>query len=103
MTLPIRIRTRTKDGVTEVQILMPHPMESGFRQDAGGALVPAHHITDVVVSIDERTVFAARMSVAVSQDPLLSFRCRGAEPGQTLRVRWTDSHGEARVDQIFIA
>ncbi len=46
-----------------------------------------------------RNVFAARMSIAVSRDPLLSFRVTGASPGQTLRVAWIDSKGQSRSDE----
>jgi len=43
------------------------------------------------------------MSYAVSRDPLLNFRFSGAVSGQRLRVSWTDSLGEARVDEAVIA
>ena len=65
--------------------------------------MPAHHITDVEVTLGERKVFAARMSFAVSRDPLLAFRCAACAAGQRLRVAWTDSRGEARVDEAVIA
>jgi sulfur-oxidizing protein SoxZ len=99
---PIRIRARLADGVADVQILMLHPMETGMRQDEAGQLVPAHHITDVVVTLAERTVFSARMSIAVSRDPLLAFRVSGARAGQRLRVVWSDSRGQARSEEAVI-
>jgi sulfur-oxidizing protein SoxZ len=99
---PIRIRARVQQGVTEVQVLMPHPMETGLRRDEAGKPVPAHHITDVIVTLGERTVFAARLTFAVSRDPLLAFRLRGAEAGQRMRVAWTDSRGESRSDEAVI-
>lgn len=99
---PIRIRARLIDGVTHVQVLMPHPMETGMRQEEAGRLVPAHHITDVVVTLGLRTVFAARMSIAVSRDPLLSFRLTDAPAGQVLRVAWTDTQGQSRSDEATI-
>jgi sulfur-oxidizing protein SoxZ len=98
---PIRMRARTHDGITDVQILMPHPMETGMRVDTSGQLLPAHYITNVEVSIGERTVFAARMSYAVSQDPLIFFRCRAGPAGQALRVTWVDNLGQQRSDQIL--
>ena len=99
---PIRIRARMVGGVAHVQVLMPHPMETGMRQDPAGGVVPAHHITDVVVSLGSRTVFAARISIAVSRDPLLSFRLTDVQSGQTLRVAWTDTRGEGRSDEALI-
>jgi sulfur-oxidizing protein SoxZ len=99
---PIRIRSHLANGVAEVQVLMLHPMETGLRQDESGTLVPAHHITDMVVTLAERTVFSARMSIAVSRDPLLSFRVNGARAGQRLRVVWNDSRGDARAEESVI-
>ena len=103
MEQPIRIRTRREGGFVTVRILMPHAMETGMRQDEGGRPIPAHHITDVAVTLGERKVFAARMSIAVSRDPLLSFRLGDARAGQTLRVAWTDSQGHTRSDEARIA
>lgn len=102
MSQPIRIRARLVDGLAHVHVLMPHPMETGMRQGEGGRLVPAHHITDVDVTLDGRTVFAARMSIAVSRDPLLSFRLADARAGQTLRVAWTDTQGQSRADEAIV-
>lgn len=102
MSQPIRIRTRLRGDVAEVQLLMPHPMETGLRHDASGAAVPPHFITDVDVRVGTRQVFAARMSFAMSRDPLLSFRFAGAVRGERLRVTWTDSRGDRRVDDAPI-
>jgi sulfur-oxidizing protein SoxZ len=103
--LPIRIRARAREGTTEmieVHVLMPHPMETGMRVDAAGQVVPLHHITDVAVTLGARTVFAARLGMAVSRDPLLVFRFRGGQSGQRLRVSWTDSRGQRRSDDAPI-
>jgi sulfur-oxidizing protein SoxZ len=100
---PIRIRARVNGGVTEVTMLLVHPMETGLRKDGAGALVAAHYITDVLVIAEGRTVLEARMSQAVSQDPLLSFRFRGAKPGDRIRVSWTDSRGEQRSDTVPVS
>jgi sulfur-oxidizing protein SoxZ len=102
MSDPIRIRCRLRGDIAEVQILMPHPMETGLRADESGALVPAHHITDVAVTLAGRSVFAARMSIAVSRDPLVAFRVNGARAGQRLRVSWRDSNGDTRADETVI-
>lgn len=101
-TQPIRIRAELRDGVVHARVLMPHPMETGLRQDPAIGLVPAHHIDEVKVTLGERTVFSARMSIAMSRDPLLAFRFGGARAGQRLRVTWTDSRGNARSDEAAI-
>lgn len=102
MAMPIRIRARQRGPFTEVHILMPHPMETGFRRDEAGHVVPAHHIRDVAVSLDGRTVFKAHLSIAVSSDPVLAFRVAGARTGQRLRATWTDTQGEMRSGEAAI-
>ena len=103
MAQPIRIRARHRDGLTEVVLLMPHPMETGLRKNAAGGLVATHYITDLRVAVEGRTVLEARMSQAVSQDPLLSFRFRGGKPGDRITASWRDSLGAARADASAIA
>ena len=103
MGTPIRIRARAALGQTDVTLLMPHPMETGMRKDDGGQFVPAHFITDLQVTAAGRVVLQARLSQAVSRDPLLSFRYRGGQAGDRLQVRWTDSRGDQRSDEVIVA
>jgi sulfur-oxidizing protein SoxZ len=100
---PIRIRAKTKDAVTEVLVLMPHPMETGLRKNDAGALIDAHYITDVRIAVAGRSVLEARMSMAVSRDPLVSFRFRGGQAGDRISVTWTDNKGDQRTDETVIA
>jgi sulfur-oxidizing protein SoxZ len=98
----MRIRAHFRDGMTEVHVLMPHPMETGFRTDEAGRPISAHYITDVEVSVQGRSVLSATLSRAVSQDPLLYFRFKGGGADETLRVMWTDTRGEHRSDEAKI-
>jgi len=96
MSEPIRIRARLKNGVTEVTLLLLHPMETGLRTAASGSAVPAHYITDVNVWAGERKVLGARLGIAVSKDPLMTFRFHGGAVGEPVRVAWLDNRGEQR-------
>jgi sulfur-oxidizing protein SoxZ len=98
----MRIRAHSKAGVTEVHVLMPHPMETGFRTDEAGRPISAHYITEVEISLQGRTVLSATLSRAVSQDPLLHFRFKGEYRDETIRVVWTDTRGEHRADEATI-
>lgn len=98
----MRIRARLKGAVTEIHVLMPHPMETGFRKDDAGRPIPAHYITEVQIFLGDRQVLSATLSRAVSQDPLLHFRLQGGGAGETIRVEWIDSRGERRTDEAPI-
>ena len=99
---PIRIRAQLKDGITEVHVLMPHPMETGMRQDDAGQFVAAHFITDVQIRVAGRAVLSATLGRGVSADPLLHFRLKAAAPGERISVAWVDSRGERRSDESVI-
>jgi sulfur-oxidizing protein SoxZ len=99
---PIRIRAQLRDGITEVYVLMPHPMETGLRQDEAGQFIASHFITDVQIRIEGRSVLCATLGRGVSTDPLLHFRFKGAAPGERISVAWVDSRGERRTDESVI-
>ncbi|NCC29661.1 MAG: thiosulfate oxidation carrier complex protein SoxZ [Gammaproteobacteria bacterium] len=94
MADPIRIRARSNGGITEVMVLMPHPMETGLGLDASGRGRRAHYISDVEIKLGDRTVLRARLSIAVSKDPLISFRFKGGGAGDRIGVTWTDNFGD---------
>ncbi len=102
MAEPMRIRALFKDGITDVHVLMPHPMETGFRTDDAGRPIVAHYITDVEIAVQGRIVLSATLSRAVSQDPLLYFRFTGGRADDIIRVTWTDTRGERRSDEAKI-
>jgi sulfur-oxidizing protein SoxZ len=103
MADPMRIRATMKDGVTDVRVLMAHPMETGFRKDASGKIVPAHYINDVKATSGGKTVLAAKWGQAISQNPYLQFRFKGAKAGDKVAVTWTDNTGDTRTDEAAIA
>lgn len=90
----IRIRAKLNGDVAEVKALMRHPMETGQRKDADGNKIPAHFITQVKATLGDRVVLESHWGAAVSQNPFLSFRVKGAKAGDTVQVEWLDNKGE---------
>ena len=99
---PMRIRAQLKDGLTDVRVLIAHIMETGQRKDAAGKVLPAHYINDVKVMVGERTVLTAKWGPAVSQNPFLQIRVKGARVGDKVSVSWTDNTGDKRSDETVI-
>ena len=94
MASKIKIKTKLTGDVAEIKCLMMHPMETGARKDPDtGALVPAHHITQLTSTNNGSTVVAASFSTAVSKNPYFSFKFRGAKAGDTLKIAWVDNLG----------
>ncbi len=102
MSDPMRIRATVQGDVADVRILMRHPMETGQRKDAKGEIVPAHFIQDVLVTHNGRTIVDAQWSQAVSRDPFLGLRVKGAKAGDKIVVTWTDNKGDKRTDEAAI-
>ncbi|NMG76624.1 thiosulfate oxidation carrier complex protein SoxZ [Aromatoleum diolicum] len=103
MTSPTRIRAVRGDGVTELRMLLSHPMENGLRKDAEGNRVPAHFITEVSVRHNGKVVLAAAFGPSMSTNPYLAFSIAGGAAGDEIAVSWRDNLGEARSDAVRIA
>ena len=99
---PMRIRAQLKDGTTDVRVLMGHPMETGQRKDAAGKTVPAHYINDVKIMVGDRTVLTANWGPAVSQNPFLQIKVKGAKVGDKVTVSWADNKGDKRSDEALV-
>lgn len=102
MADPMRIRVTLQGDVADVRILMRHPMETGTRKDAKGEIIPLHFIQSVLVTHNGRTVLDAQWSQAVSRDPFLGLKIKGAKVGDRISVTWTDNKGDKRTDEATI-
>jgi len=103
MADPMRIRAAEAGGITTVRVLMSHPMESGIRKDAAGNTVPAHYITTVEATHNGKSVLKADWSGAVSQNPFLLFKFKGAAKGDKVQVKWVDNKGDSRTDEAAVS
>jgi sulfur-oxidizing protein SoxZ len=98
MSDPMRVRAAESGGVVDVKILMKHDMESGLRKDASGKAVPAWFIKTLNVKAQGKDVLNAEFGTAVSKDPFLNFKYKGAK-GDKIVVSWLDSKGDTRTDE----
>ncbi len=95
MADPMKIRAQLKGDLADVKILIFHPMETGLRKDGvTGQIVPAHFIKTLTAAHNGKTVLEAQWSIAVSKNPFLNFRVRGAKAGDKIKVDWVDNRGE---------
>ena len=104
MANTIKIRARLSGDTTTVKALISHPMETGLRKNSKtGETIPAHFIQEVVCEHKGETVMTAQWGPAISKNPYLSFRFKGAEKGDTLTLRWVDNKGESDSIETKIA
>ncbi len=103
MGSPMKVRARNDGGITEVKILMSHPMETGRRKNEKGDVIPALFIQQVSVQHQGKVVLSAQWGPAISANPFLSFKFRGGAKGETVKVTWVDNKGDSRTDEGLIA
>jgi sulfur-oxidizing protein SoxZ len=103
MADPMKIRAIAKDGGADVRVLMAHQMETGQRKDAAGKPIPAWHITEVTATLNGKPVLKAYWGPAISQNPFLQFRVKGAKAGDKIGVTWIDNKGDKRTDEATVA
>lgn len=101
MADPMKIRATLQGDIADVRILIRHPMETGTRKTASG-LVPMHFIQNVIVQHNGKTVLDAQWSQAISRDPLLGLRVKGAKVGDKISVTWMDNKNDKRTDEVAV-
>lgn len=100
---PILIRAQLQGERTVVRVLMAHEMESGQRKDGDGRTIPAWHIHEVLVTLQDRPVLTMRWGPSVSRNPFLRFVLKGARAGDRVGVAWLDTRGERRSAEAVVA
>lgn len=99
----IKIRAQIQGDITEVRILMQHPMETGQRKDDKGQALPAQFIQSFTVSLNGKPIIDGQLNTSISRNPLFSFKVRGVKGGDKLAVTWADNTGDKRQDEITVA
>lgn len=91
-----KIRTKTRDGVTDVLVLVDHPMETGLRTDRNTKQkIPAHYIQKLTFSLNGKEVASTDLGPAVSKDPLIGIKLKDAKPGDKIKIHWSDNQGNS--------
>ena len=104
MAQPMRIRATMAGDVADVKVLMNHPMETGTRKDAKtGQLVPAHFIQEITATVNGVAVLSANIGGAVSKNPYLGFKVKGAKAGDKVVVNWADNKGDKNSEEATIS
>ena len=91
-----KIKARAKGDVTEILVLVQHPMETGSRKDPKTKKeIPAHFIQTLNFAINGKSVADVSMGTGVSKNPLVGIQVKGAKAGDKITVSWKDNKGES--------
>ena len=69
----IKIRAQIQGDITEVRILMQHPMETGQRKDDKGQTFATQFIQTFTVSLNGKAIIDGQLNTSISKNPLDSF------------------------------
>jgi sulfur-oxidizing protein SoxZ len=91
---------RAGEAVT-VRTLISHPMESGQRRDAAGALVPRAIIHRFTAELNGRLIVDVALDPAISANPQFEFEAIVDRTGEFL-FTWYDDDGSVHVERAPI-
>jgi sulfur-oxidizing protein SoxZ len=94
--------TVTAGQVFEVRLLIRHPMETGFRHDNVGKVIPQHIITEIVCRYNGEEVFRADVFPGIAANPYFSFFLTATTSGE-LEITWHDDAGQRETERVAIA
>jgi sulfur-oxidizing protein SoxZ len=60
------------------------------------------HIAHVAIKAKDKEVFRGQFGTAISKDPFLNVKFKGAVKGDEVVVSWVDSKGESRTDKAIV-
>ncbi len=85
----------------EIRALLAHPMESGFRNDSEGRVLPRDIVRRFSCTLDGETLFTAELFPAVAANPYLAFHI-AATAGGTLVFTWEGDRGFVHSERIVL-
>jgi sulfur-oxidizing protein SoxZ len=102
METSMKMRAKLKGDITEIKVIMSHPMETGRKKDDFGALVPAHFIQLVTATLNSKPVLEMQWGTGISKNPYLTFYLNNAKLGDKVEVTWHDNLGVTAKGEIVV-
>ena len=98
----MKMRAKLTGEVTEVKVIISHPMETGRKKDDFGVLIPAHFIQLVTATINDKLVLEMQWGTGISKNPYLTFYVKGANVADKIVVTWFDNLGKTGAGEILV-
>ncbi len=93
MAKKIRIKAKEKNGVVTLKALITHPMATGLGKDKDGNVIPAHYITEVIVTVNGKVVMTTHWGTSVSKNPYINIQFAGSK-GDKVHLEHVDNLNE---------
>jgi sulfur-oxidizing protein SoxY len=90
-------------NVTELKIIILHPMRTGRSKNDDGQLMPAHFMQLMQVVLNGQVVVDAQTGTAISRNPYFTFYLKNAKAGDVIAVNWQDNLGYEGRGQVTVS
>lgn len=89
-------------NVTELKIIIVHPMRTGRSKNEDGQLMPAHFMQLMQVVMNGQVIIDAQTGTAISRNPYFTFYLQDARIGDVITVNWQDNRGLEGHGQVTV-
>lgn len=89
--------------VTELKIIIVHPMRTGRSKNEDGQLMPAHFMQLMQVVMNGQVIVDAQTGTAIARNPYFTFYIQDAKVGDVITVNWQDNRGLEGHGQVTVA
>ena len=90
--------TAFEGEVIELKAMIQHPMETGYRRDGKGEIIPRDIIKTFRCTYDGNTIFEGDFFPGVAANPFVTFYARATRTGP-IEFTWTDQAGQIWSEQ----
>ena len=98
----INVPAKAKKGqVIAIKTLISHEMDTGFRTNNVGKLIPRDIITQFVCLYNGVEVYRAELHPAIAANPFISF-CTVATESGTITFKWTGDNEFSATETVNI-
>ena len=93
MAARIQVPKSARAGdIVEIRVIVQHPMETGYRYDDAGKLIPRNTIRELVCRYNGDEILRAEMSSGIAANPYLEFHTV-ARASSEIEFTWADDGG----------
>lgn len=95
-------KTAKRGDIVMVKVVFSHPMETGYRRDIAGKVIPRDIINRFSCQYDGVEVFKADLFPAIAADPFFGFTLTATRSGPVIMV-WTGDDGKVVREQFTLS
>ena len=102
MSENIKMRAQLNNGITELKVLISHPMETGRKKNDANELIPAHFVQLVTIKLNGHIVIEMQWGTGIAKNPYLTCYLDNAKLNDKISVEWEDNLGQSGADNVLV-